>query len=950
VEYKELDCPLKDIEIPLVTRYVKFLVGCLNARINGTISFGVSDFVTTVKKGIHLPKEKWKMIHDIMENHIYGLNPIQFQEVRPEMLAAIRQCARPPVFIPIRRTNGEADYVVIECDVHPTSQACRNTIFFRKIKLDPLKKKKITREIYLRQGTSTVQINEDKSEFEVLRAAARLSDEEQLEMGQVPSTVEDRLARLLCQGHQRIDDDIYSYILVIDKLSNVSDFKEWLPNIKWSFVLDFDSSAAMLNQVKDDFTMPPVFLTMAEVKQEFAKCVTNERFRRSVEYGHRTVWLSCSEDNKTYQSWIQEAKTTITKTVHAMTDEAAIQSQKRLIFLYVLESSFYRHITDLLVDACGIVHQTSQLIAVTTDKSTENFILSHLRPTLGQEWLQKQCLRISSWNFLKTLMINRIDKPLPPGLTIPCSSGEAGIEISTATHEKFRKVNIDILASNQCHEQNFSIGAINTTVNKGNEIIKLFFKGGKPSWELFFYSSMKIKNMLPGPVERPHVMDITKAVKELLQKKANPVQVKKIVHQSGSGASTIAMNVLWNVKHEHRCLVIDGNAVNNAPDTVGEIQQLADRVMRVRSLGEGPDTRKGSAQYQEKACLLLILLDNANDEMATMLKNNIEAKFKEAEIVSRQTQIVIMYITVGVHVDSSLSRSLLHTSFIRQTLLESEKKMFHALFQKVKVVLPPETMLGFVVIAFEFDANPDYVEGIIDKALIDIDVNSRQVKLLVYLCLLSKFCKEASCYTIPEKHCRRYLDRHEDNNPRSFIKMVCDQVRLFLIRDKESVYNETVYTVRILHRLVADVLLNKLLKKRTLSKILLELLEEKNLFNEPYNAYKFHRTIRKFLTFRAVIFNNEDERKKEKFSDIIQHIDKERNPSAPVTVLTAAYNILNEEEKSVIAQAIARLYNSRLLYESAIKWANNAINDAHQTPHEFACHDTLGQIYRNKLR
>ena len=49
---------------------------------------------------------------------------------------------------------------------------------------------------------------------------------------QSPSNVEARLARLICRGYPRIDDDTYTYILVADKLSSADDFEDWLPHIR----------------------------------------------------------------------------------------------------------------------------------------------------------------------------------------------------------------------------------------------------------------------------------------------------------------------------------------------------------------------------------------------------------------------------------------------------------------------------------------------------------------------------------------------------------------------------------------------------------------------------------------------------------------------------------------------------------------------------------------------
>ena len=42
IEFKRLDCPIEDFEDPFISRCAPFIIGCLNARINGTIYFGVA--------------------------------------------------------------------------------------------------------------------------------------------------------------------------------------------------------------------------------------------------------------------------------------------------------------------------------------------------------------------------------------------------------------------------------------------------------------------------------------------------------------------------------------------------------------------------------------------------------------------------------------------------------------------------------------------------------------------------------------------------------------------------------------------------------------------------------------------------------------------------------------------------------------------------------------------
>ena len=41
IEFKRLECPIDQLEKPLVSKLLRFVIACLNSRINGTIYFGV---------------------------------------------------------------------------------------------------------------------------------------------------------------------------------------------------------------------------------------------------------------------------------------------------------------------------------------------------------------------------------------------------------------------------------------------------------------------------------------------------------------------------------------------------------------------------------------------------------------------------------------------------------------------------------------------------------------------------------------------------------------------------------------------------------------------------------------------------------------------------------------------------------------------------------------------
>ena len=173
IEYKSLrSCSLNKsdknyIEKPLVDRLGKFLIGCMNASFNGTISFGVCDDIEDMEqthgsvKGIKIPKDKRAVIIGIVEKHFMHRNPQQFQNTSPAELSAIQRCLKPPVFIPVTRVNdGQDDYVVIEFDVNPESEICGSNIFSLQVPKPGAQKNQTEKIYYLRLGTSSYKWEE----------------------------------------------------------------------------------------------------------------------------------------------------------------------------------------------------------------------------------------------------------------------------------------------------------------------------------------------------------------------------------------------------------------------------------------------------------------------------------------------------------------------------------------------------------------------------------------------------------------------------------------------------------------------------------------------------------------------------------------------------------------------------------------------------------------------
>ena len=312
------------------------------------------------------------------------------------------------------------------------------------------------------------------------------------------------------------------------------------------------------------------------------------------------------------------------------------------------------------------------------------------------------------------------------------------------------------------------------------------------------------------------------------------VGLKRIVHQPGSGASTIAKNVLWDLKDNYRCAVIDGNLSEKRKSP----EDLAHLIMTyLWEYGEPPDVLEHRSR-DAKPCPVLLLYDNAFESDVDALKDALERSFNKKDIPYLTTQIVIMYLIRDSEADLASKSSIMDT-VIQQELKEVEKEPFKERLGEITDKLPPEELvnvLAFVIMANNFDKQSDYVEKVVSEALSDIEIHRTDAKLLLYLAILSVY-GNSSCMILPIKQCRRLVGRCEANSSqanRPFLKTLCPEAKLFLIQVEDERFE---LGIRISHVIIGLYVLKRLAesKQKRLSGIVTNLLHETVIVNEPRN-------------------------------------------------------------------------------------------------------------------
>ena len=143
---------------------------------------------------------------------------------------------------------------------------------------------------------------------------------------------------------------------------------------------------------------------------------------------------------------------------------------------------------------------------------------------------------------------------------------------------------------------------------------KRFYQRDKVDWWNFWFESHVLRRDILGKL-----LDSTNAaLSGLANKTIERISVVAIYHQPDSGGTTIAKNVLWELKEQHRCAIVK---------TI--TSETSDQVSRLFKEGE-PSNPKS----------VLLLLDNFDEMKVRKVKASFE---NEPKNLSREVEIHHLY-------------------------------------------------------------------------------------------------------------------------------------------------------------------------------------------------------------------------------------------------------------------------------------------------------------------
>ncbi|CAH2291900.1 sterile alpha motif domain-containing 9-like [Pelobates cultripes] len=924
-EYKSLANAVtldkKLLQTKFTSEVVRFAAACLNVRTNGTIHFGIMDSVEDkgYKHGqiVGLPIQEKELYSDALNN---------LKECFPEPYeyAAARLCIRPPQFVEVIDKDSDEKLFVVEVDIVPLSCSVKGKKF--QVRLPKYNNNKTNYgklTIYERNGTKTepVKIEEELNAFEQRQREADIRREkaDSLDSFEMES-YEDlgrKLSVLLTKGKQYFDDTQW-YVVVSNKCEEQDlEHLKFLKDINILCVFEFDpesDSKGLCSRYKE-YHATNIY-SLESYSSECGK--TKDEIVKNLCLFKQTCWIFCNgrtnflgDDQPCDEhTWIRNKGRYFKRAVSLICDE--IIKRGCFTVLFLLLSSVEKPIVEAFNEFYREMSGLEYITCIAENKDHYEHWTTLAQNSCTREELDQRSIVGMKLSHVATT----VQKMLPTTdylRNLPVFTG--GFCILTVPEEE-RMHSLNILCVNECS----NINQEKIDKKELHEFESFFYRGGKISWKHFWLAEQKKCGQI---IERHGCTEVEDILNNILNKNTVklPVARIKIVHQPGSGGSTVGRHILWKNKKHLRCAIVNASY---------PVTTVCEHTVKLR-------------EYEEKdikQCLpVLLLLEDCEEEYIDDLKHYLGEATRNNTNNSKPSFILLSCNRSNAPL-RLCTNSTHDTVAITHKLNPEEKRLFKAKADELSESFSSDLIISFVLMSNEFEKK--YLKDFVENAMREIDHSSTETRLLRYVALLNHYVHNSY---ISLSHCeaflgiKPYLEKEEDKLSHcNFINTLSDPVKLMLIELREDTFWTS--NIRILHPLIAEELLVQLSNNYPQSKIAMDLLKEESLLH-----HKFGRE--EFVTFIRHLFLRRHKKSRGDnvdtfFSPFIEHVCKrEKAVEMAIKLLEAAY--IRFDNDAFFAQQLARLHYKNERFEDAKKWAETAKS---HSPHDSFILDTEGQVYK----
>ncbi|CAL1542878.1 unnamed protein product [Lymnaea stagnalis] len=924
----------KEVELDdMSMKVVTFASACLNDRRNGTIYFGISPSTGDGHKtgeivGVSHPQE-------VVQDRINAYLTSAFSSVQKNVISGTIRNAR---FVPVIDDDfPKTDVFVVEVDVLPNSSMMAEETIRTKLKHLTEYNKKDSKSAVFRfsdEGYPAIVSPDEMTNYE--RDKSRIIQQrKQDEKNSIVEPTPDlrvRLRNLLTGGTEKFEDTSYIFLMTspIDShmdqaylLKNASFIKNLRPEVVFDFDPKGSTDGIYNNLDSQQEEKMRVLVIPNNFEKEGKKHEEYTNFLDGLANESKISWIFCngytemSIDPMTPTDWNRKRRSAFQDGLKFYIENF---NKDRIIFMICLFSKNYSAMIEACDEVVTKLPENWLLIAETESvaKLWQDQILARNR--VEKKDLLDRCVIGMPWEQINTTINQTLREPESHECYLPCSTG-ALIEV----REKKLKdwCDIDVLSAGE-----FKIPEAGKEKRK-KDMEENFYKGEQVDWLNFFFHDQVLKRDIHQEFKKL----VIEAVQGRGKDEEDKVTTVAILHQPGAGGTTSSKQVLWDLRKEYRCCV-----VNTITD------QTADQLDEIRCFGDSNPKP------------LLILIDDEDEEKYNQIAAKLEEKGRRRWRDQQESFNVYCTIILCTR-RTSLPKQLKSRQIsLRQELNINELDWFKKKSETLKSRFErnkdnnvnPKFLISFNILKENF--NKDYVSKVVKEFSDDVK-SPKEVKLLKVVSLLNSFDPDfkpirVSCLDkiLENQQNHRVMPQHPGNLKRNvgWEANLSQGVKVLLnLSSNRNQAGKARKCLRVFNKVIAQEIFKKM-KERTgqkESEIMLELIES-GLYEEPtYDAKHFQGIINSVMKKREY---NSDGRK-HKFSQFVLYV--QQNEGAEVALMLLE-NLFEMTKDPFTAQQISRFYIELKNWSRAEFYAKRATS---LLPGNSFLWDTHGQVFKNQL-
>ncbi|KAI7807318.1 sterile alpha motif domain-containing protein 9-like [Triplophysa rosa] len=903
----------------------RFAAGCMNARTNGTIHFGVADskdteYVHGEIIGVSVENR------DIIIDHFNQGMKSYFEGHTDEANACIRQ----PRFVELLCPDGKlSGKYVIEVDVVPSHSVVQGKLFYiQTLDEDNQWKKSKGNSLFVREGAATRDIckigNPKELQSEMAKKNKQMNaldnrrrQAEKRPESKTTSNQGEKLKNLLAFGGNRLG--YYDYYIIVTNKSHDEQLQhlQFMTTLKLFCVLDFDPNSAVSGTCHS-YTK----VRIANLHNPRQLLGDPGTVAKDLNLYKQTSWVFCNgrEDLSNESDmplrpsdWLTNKAGEVQDVISFLCNSDTLPRGRFLVIFLLLSTveamndpifdtfmSFYKNIGG----AEGIL---SICTSDTSFQKWRDFIQARCEHDISQRSIYDLELSEINGTILKLGQNKSTAERLLP-------SAE-GSSVVLQKRDEDLTPSLDVLCENECENEfdedseEFKEFKLKTEAE--------FYRGDKVKWWNFYFSEKSTGSQF---IKR----DKYDTLKRMIESKAkNPTStcvMLNLFHQPGCGGTTLAMHVMWSLRKDFRCAVLKDNTVSKL--------NVAQEVVYLVRCGKTETSRITPA---------LLLVDDSEETENTEELQHCTRKILDE--ICPSALVVILNCLRSNNPKVRWSSSVIESQFMTATLSKEEQDAFETKLKELQETHEkPENFYSFMIMKSNF--SQEYVTNVARNILKDLDIESKQAQLLSILALLNSYVADSA---ISVSLCEDFLGI---NMTLRWKKTVMEEMQpqscLLIEVEAECGMHKA---IRFVHQQIAKECVNELEKTHNSprSDIVSNLLHCDLFFKRGIGKDQLLQSMKNMLITRQR--KTEGDEKDTLFSPLIEDINQNDGLKKIQDIFTEASKRFDKD--FAIPQALARhFYLKEKNFAQAKDWANKAktIKESSYTL------DTVGQVSRSELK